>query len=149
MNSQNKDSLKLRIHFEFAYEIITISLIVIFVGLSFLFASNLLALNWFSVIFGLLAIGLLYLKLTSSLEIKNDLLTLIYLKGFRKQEIEIITIDEFVFYEDVRLVEVKSNHQVIADIYLTEKNKQKMLNYIVNEYPKIPCIILKKNTLNG
>lgn len=144
MNSKNKKTFTLRIQFELAYEIILISFLVIFVGLAFLFASNLLSVNWFSVIFGVAALLLVYLKLSSYLKIENDVLAIIYFKGFKHKEIQMITIDEFIFYERSRLVEVMSNGQVIGQIYITDKNKQILLDYLVNQYPKTPCILSNK-----
>lgn len=144
MNRKNKETFTLRIQFELAYEIILTSFLVIFVGLAFLFASNLLSVNWFSVIFGGTAILLFYLKLSSYLKIENDVLSVIYFKKFKYKEFQIITIDEFLFYERSRLVEVMSNGQVIGQIYITDKNKQILLDYLVKQYPKTPCILSNK-----
>jgi len=140
--NHDKKPLKLHIRFEFAYEIIYISIFIILVGLGFLFASNLLIFNWFTVFFGVLAIIFIYLKHQSYLTIENDVLTTVYLHFYTKEKIQMITVSEFVFYEDSRLVEVKSSDRVIGKIYLSEKNKRKFLNYIVNHYPEIPCLFM-------
>lgn len=142
--NNDKQPLKLHIRFEFAYEIIYVSLFIILVGLAFLFASNLLTFNWFTVFFGMLAILFIYLKHQSHLIIKEDVLLTVYLQFYTKENIQMQTIDEFIFYEKSRAVEVKSNEQVIATIYLVDKNKQKLLDHIVNQYPDIPCLFMNR-----
>lgn len=142
--NENKTSLKLRIKYELAYEIIIISFFIILFGMAYLFASNLLAFNWFTVIFGLLALIFVYLKYQSYIQIENDELLFVYFKFFTQKTIDMKTVSEFVFYEKSRTVEVKSSNQVIATIYLTDKNKQKLMDYIVNQYPDIPCIFKNK-----
>lgn len=145
MNKNNK-TLKLRIKYELAYEIIFISSFIILFGLAYLFASNLLAFNWFTVFFGILALVFLYLKYQSYVLIENDVFSIVYLKFITKEKIDMKTVSEFVFYEKSRIVEVKSSNQVIAQIYLTDKNKQKLMDFLVNQYPKLPCIF--KNRIN-
>lgn len=141
-NNKNK-SIKLPIKFELAYEIIFISSFIILIGTAYLFASNLLAFNWFTVLFGILAIGFLYLKYQSHLLIKNDVLTIIYFKWIPKETIDMKTISEVVFYENSRIVEIKSSDQVLAQMYLTNKNKQKLMDFIVKQYSNLPCFYKK------
>lgn len=136
----NKPELKLHVKYELSYEIIFVSSFIILFGIAYVFASNLLTFNWFTVIFGLLAIAFIYLKHQSYLQIDNDILAIVYFKFFTKEKVQLITVSEFVFYENSRLVEVKSSDQVLARVYLTKKNKEKLLNYMVNHYSDIPCI---------
>ena len=140
--NHDKNPLKLHTRFEFAYELIYISSFVILVGLAFLFASNMLSFNWFTVFFGLLAIIFIYLKYQSYLEIENDILTTVYLYFYKKEKIQMITISKFIFYKNSQLVEVKASDRVIGRIYLSEKNKKKLLNYIVHHYPETPCLFM-------
>jgi hypothetical protein len=139
MNEQKK-LLKLRIKYELAYEIIFISSFIILFGLAYLFASNLLAFNWFTVFFGLLAAVFLYLKYQSYLLIENDVLSIVYFKFITKETIDMKTVSEFVFYEKSRIVEVKSSDKIIANLHLTNKNKQKLMTFLVKQYPNIPTI---------
>lgn len=136
----NKPELKLHVKYELSYEIIFVSSFIILFGIAYVFASNLLTFNWFTVIFGLLAIAFIYLKHQSYLQIDNDILAIVYFKFFTKEKVQLITVSEFVFYENSRLVEVRSSDQVLARVYLTKKNKEKLLNYMVNHYSDIPCI---------
>lgn len=137
---KNKPELKLHVKYELSYEIIFVSSFIILFGIAYVFASNLLTFNWFTVIFGLLAIAFIYLKHQSYLQIDNDILAIVYFKFFTKEKVQLITVSEFVFYENSRLVEVRSSDQVLARVYLTKKNKEKLLNYMVNHYSDIPCI---------
>ena len=75
MNNKNIKPLKLNIRFELAYEVISYSILVILIGLAYVFASNLLAFNWYTVIFGVLAI-FIYFKKKKLLLIEKDVLSI-------------------------------------------------------------------------
>lgn len=142
MKSNIKPLIKVRVQYELAYEIIFNSLIIIFVGAAYLFASNLLNFNWYTILFGLTAILLIYFKFESYLQIENDKLTITYCKYIKSLQLDLKTINEIVFYSNKRQVEIKSNGNVVKIIYLNRKMKEKLLNYIVNHYPNIPCIYI-------
>lgn len=142
MKSNIKPLIKVRVQYELAYEIIFNSLIIIFVGAAYLFASNLLNFNWYTILFGVTAILLIYFKFESYLQIENDKLTITYCKYIKSLQLDLKTISEIVFYSNKRQVEIKSNGNVVKIIYLNRKMKEKLLNYIVNHYPNIPCIYI-------
>ncbi|HIZ71858.1 MAG TPA: EbsA family protein [Candidatus Atopostipes pullistercoris] len=149
MNNKNIKPLKLNIRFELAYEVISYSILVILIGLAYVFASNLLAFNWYTVIFGVLAIFLYILKRKSYLLIEKDVLSIYYFYFFKKKKIEMKTIDEFVFYKSSRKVEIRSNNQTILIIYLKDKKKRKLLDWLVQHYPNIPCLFFSENETIG
>ena len=72
-------NIKLNIRFELAIEIILFCIIFILFGIAFLFASNLLSFNWVSAISILLALYLIYLKASSTIELKESTMTIKYL----------------------------------------------------------------------
>src|SRR5699024_10111441 len=121
----------------------------ILIGLAYVFASNLLAFNWYTVFFGALAIYLFFLKTKSYLLIEKDILSLYYFNFFKKKKIEMKAIDEFIFYESSRKVEIRSNKQTILIIYLKDKNKKKLLDWLVQHYPNIPCLFFNENETIG
>lgn len=149
MKNNKNEPLKLNIYFELAYEIIYYSILVILIGLAFIFASNLLAFNWYSVIFGVLALVLVVLKTKSFLLIEEGILSIYYLKFLQKTKVEMKTIDEFIFYERGRRVEVRSNKKTFLVLHLKDKNKKKLLDWLVQNYPDIPCLFFKENEVNG
>ncbi|SHE80679.1 hypothetical protein SAMN02745249_01194 [Atopostipes suicloacalis DSM 15692] len=149
MNNKNKESLKLNVRFELAYEVISYSILVILIGLAYIFASNLLAFNWYTVIFGVLAIYIYILKNKSYLLIEQDVLSLYYYNFFKKKTIDMKTIDEFTFYESSRKVEIRSNNRTILILYLKDKNKKKLLDWLVQHYPSIPCLFFNENETIG
>src|SRR5699024_2050425 len=165
MNNKNIKPLKLNISFELAYEVISYSIFVIFICLSYVFvsyffvfificlvyvfSSNLLSFNWYTVIFVVLAIFLYILKRKSYLLIEKDVLSIYYFYFFKKKKIEMKTIDEFVFYKSSRKVEIRSNNQTILIIYLKDKKKRKLLDWLVQHYPNIPCLFFSENETIG
>lgn len=142
MKNQEKPHLKLPIQQELAYEVISISIIVIFFGLAFLFATNLLSFNWYSIFFALLFVFGVYVKYSSYLVIKNNQITIRYYKYLKLIYLEISQIDEMTFHQKKRQVQIKDYNGTITLIYLNRKNKEKLLNYIVQYYPKIDCLFI-------
>ena len=90
---------ELKIQFELAYEIIIYSILMIFIGIAFVFGSNLLTFNWYSLIFAIFALFIIYLKRNSYLVIEDNKLCIIYMKFMYQIHIDLIDIEEFVFYE--------------------------------------------------
>ncbi len=138
-----KESIQIPIRFELAYEIIYKSICFISFGLTFLFASNLLRFNWYSVFFALLTLVLIYLRQASYLLIEGDQLKLVYFKFFKGKEIDLQDVNECFFYENSSLIEVETKRRKRINIYLKEKNKEKLLNWLVTHHPEISSLYLK------
>ena len=142
MKKQEKPILKLHIQHELAYEIISISIIVILFGLAFLFATNLLAFNWFTVIFAILFILAIILKKSCQLIIHDNQLKIRYYKLSKTYEVDMSLITQMTFYQMKRQVSIVNLSGAEVFVYLGMKNKQKLLNYIVKYYPEIDCIVI-------
>ncbi len=142
MKKQEKPILKLHIQHELAYEIISISIIVILFGLAFLFATNLLAFNWFTVIFAILFILAIILKKSCQLIIHDNQLKIRYYKLSKTYEVDMSLITQMTFYQKKRQVSIVNLSGAEVFVYLGMKNKQKLLNYIVQYYPEIDCIVI-------
>lgn len=137
------EPFKLKIQFELAYEIIIYSILMIFIGIAFVFGSNLLTFNWYSLIFAIFALFIIYLKRNSYLVIEDNKLCISYMKFMDQIHIDLIDIEEFVFYEQGRRVNIKIKTDKLIPIHLSDKNKQKLLDLLVSNYPNIPCLFLK------
>lgn len=142
MKKQEKPILKLHIQHELAYEIISISIIVILFGLAFLFATNLLAFNWFTVIFAILFILAVILKKSCQLIIHGNQLKISYYKLSKTYEVDMSLITQMTFYQKKRQVSIVNLSGAEVFVYLGMKNKQNLLNYIVQYYPEIDCIVI-------
>lgn len=149
MKNKKIEPFRLNVCFELAYEVISYSVFIILAGLAYVFASNLLTFNWYSVIFGLLAIIIFILKKNSYLLIKDDVLYVYYLKFVKKAKIDMKAINEFVFYESNRKVEIRINKRNVLTLYLKDKNKKKLLDWLVQNYPNIPCLFFNENETIG
>ena len=106
MQKQEKPILKLHIQHELAYEIISISIIVILFGLAFLFATNLLAFNWFTVIFAILFILAIILKKSCQLIIHDNQLKIRYYKLSKTYEVDMSLITQMTFYQKKRQISI-------------------------------------------
>lgn len=142
MKKQEKPYFKLPIQQELAYEVISISIIVILFGVAFLFATNLLSFNWYTVLFVLLSLFVIYLKRSCHLVIADNQLTIRYYKFSKPFQIAMDSIAEMTFHEKKRQVKIKNISGAVTFIYLNMKNKEKLLNYIVQHYPEIDCIFI-------
>lgn len=145
MNDKKMEPFKLKIQFELAYEIIIYSILMIFIGIAFVFGSNLLTFNWYSLIFAIFALFIIYLKRNSYLVIEDNKLCISYMKFMDQIHIDLIDIEEFVFYEQGRKVNIKTKAGKLIPIHLSDKNKQKLLDQLVSHYPNIPCLFLKNS----
>ena len=143
MKKQEKPYLKLHIQQELAYEVISISIIIILFGISFLFATNLLSFNWYTVLFALLFVVSLYLKRSCHLVIADDQLTVTHYKIATPLSIDMDELSEITFHEKKRQVMLQTTNGTVTLIYLNMKNKQKLLNVVVQHYPTIDCIFIK------
>ncbi len=142
--NKNNETLKLNIRFEFSIEVILLCLIFILFGLAFLLTSNLLAFNWISVVLILLGFTLIYLKTSSYIELKKDTVTIQYMKYMYKKTLTTHQIKQFVFYKSSLLVEIQAKNQKVVPFYLKQKNRERLLNFLVNHYPDIPCLFYDK-----
>ena len=143
MKKQEKPYLKLHIQQELAYEVISVSIIIILFGSAFLFATNLLSFNWYTVLFAFLFMGSLYLKKSCHLIIADDQLIVTYYKVSTPLSIDLTQLTELTFHEKQRQVKLQTTSGTVTLIYLNMKNKQKLLNFIVQYYPTIDCIFIK------
>lgn len=141
-----KESIKLPLRFELAYEIIYKSICFIFFSLTFLFASNLLRFNWYSVFFGLLTLILIYLRRSSYLIIEGEQLRMVYFKFFKGKKIHLQEVNECFFYENSSLIEVETKERKRLKIYLKERNKKKLLNWLVTNYPEVSSLYIKNTS---
>ncbi len=146
---KKKKSLQLKVRYELAYEIIFNSLAIILFGISFLFATNLLRFNWYTVFFAFLTAVFLYLKNTSYLIIEDDQLKLIYFKFYQAAEIKMDYIQEFIFYENKPVVGVKTSTQGVTRIYLRERNKKRLLDWLIQQCPEISALYISQNQKNS
>lgn len=146
---KNKKTFKLPLQFEFAYEIIYISTVIILIGLAYVFASNLLRINVFTILFAILAAILIYFKWSSYILIEKDTLQLVYFKYNKSEIYHMEEINECVFYERKRLVRIKFDNNRFLRFYISEKNKQRFMNWIVNNYPDISCLYISQNEKNS
>lgn len=136
---KNKN-IQLNLRFEFAIEVIIYSVIIILFGLAFLFTSNLLSFNWVSALCILSGLGVIYLKASSFIKLIDEVVILQYFKFFTKKTVAIENIDQFIFYEDSHLVEIKTKKQETIPFYLKDKNRKKLLGFIVQSCPETPCL---------
>lgn len=134
------EKLKLRIRFEFAVEVIIFCIIFILFGLAFLFISNLLSFNWISAIFIILGVFLIYLKASSFIELNEETVTIQYFKFFHKRTINIEETDKVIFFENSHLVEIQLKKQETVQFYLNQKNREKLMKFIVKNCPDTPCL---------
>lgn len=144
MKNRITEPFKLHIQYELAYEIISYSILIIFIGIAFVFGSNLLTFNWYSLGFAILALCIIYYKRNSYLVIENNKIYVYYMKYIDKIHLDVKDIKEFNFYEQGRRVNIKTKTDKVISIHLSDKNKQKLLDHLVTNYPNIPCLFLKR-----
>lgn len=140
-----KEMIKLPVRFDLVNEVIYKSILIILFGLAYLFAFNLLRFNWYSLFLGLIVVGLIYFKSLSYLKIEKNYLEIYYFNYYQKTKIKMNQIDECVFYDQNSLVELKTKENRKITIYLKERNKEKLLNWMIKNYPNISPIYIEKN----
>ena len=140
-----KKSIQLPIRFDWINEIIYYSLLVILFGSAYLFAFNLLRFNWYSLIFAIMTLILIYLKWASYVKIDRGQLKVICLHSYLALELSMNQIDHFIFYKDKRLVEIKTKKEETFELYLTDKNKESLLAWLIKYYPQISPIYIEKD----
>lgn len=134
--------IKLPVHFDLINEIIYKSILIIIFGLGYLFAMNLLRFNWYTVFFAIILFLLVYFKKCSYLKIEDSFLRVIYFKYYKKVEIRLNQIDQCVFYNQRSMVEIKLKNKEKIVVYLKEKDKEKLLNWTIKNYPSISLIYI-------
>lgn len=139
----NKKDFKIKIGFELAYELIFYSIIIILIGLAFLFASNTLAFNWYTLFFALFTLLLLYLKKNSYLLIKMETMDIIIFNSIIKKSILLEEITEIVFYKTNRKIIITTRDKKQRIIYLNKRNKKMFLNKMMEDYSSISCFLTK------
>lgn len=144
MKKNIKPKFKIPIQQELAYEIISRSLIVIFLGLTVLTATNFARFNWYTVIFFIITIVMIYLYSTNELLIKQDDLLVTYYKIHKPIHINIQSISDIIFHKHKRQVNIKTVSGEVHPVYIGLKNKKKLLNYLVLHHPGINCIVNTK-----
>lgn len=137
-------NIKLNIRFELAIEIILFCIIFILFGIAFLFASNLLSFNWISAVSILLGFILTFLKANSSIEWKENTVIIQYFKFFFKKTINVENIEKINFYKSSSLIRIKINNLETVKFYMNDKNREKLLEFIIHTYPEIPCLFLDR-----
>lgn len=142
MINQGKPLFKIRLQYELAIKIIIYSFIIILIGISYLFASNLLTFNIYSVFFALTALFVIYLKRNSYLTIEENVLSVRYLKYYTQIEMSMDDICEIIVNKEKAQVEIKGKQDRSTYIYLDDLAKEKLLHYMVQNYPNISCIVL-------
>lgn len=140
-----KKSIQLSIRFDWINEIIYYSLLIILFGSAYLFTFNLLRFNWYSLIFALLTAILVYFKWASYLKIDKGQLKVICLHSYLALDLPMKDIDHFIFYKGKRLVEIKTKSHETFEIYLTDKNKESLLAWLIKYYPQISPIYIEKD----
>lgn len=143
MKNENIPQIKIRIQWELAYEMIYYSILMIILGLSFIFVSNLLSFNWITGILLIVAIILISLKNESYIIINSNWLEIKYCPFLLNKKIKLESIDEFVFYEAKRLVEIRCHNNRKIECHLAEKQKEKLLIYLIHFCPWIPCLYIQ------
>lgn len=134
--------IKLPVHFDLINEIIYKSILIIIFGLGYLFAMNLLRFNWYTVFFAIILFLLVYFKKCSYFKIEDSFLRVIYFKYYKKVEIRLNQIDQCVFYNQRSMVEIKLKNKEKIVVYLKEKDKEKLLNWTIKNYPSISLIYI-------
>ena len=145
MKKNEKKSIKLSVRFDCINEIIYYSILIILFGSAYLFTSNLLRFNWYSVIFASLTLILIYLKRASYLIVENGQLRVVYCHSYLIVALSMDEVEHFIFYEEKRLVKIKTKSGDSFAVYLTEKNKEYLLNWLIKYYPKILPIYIEND----
>lgn len=142
---ENKKSrIQLPIQFDLINEIIFKSIIIILFGIAYLFAFNLLRVNLYTIFFALLLLILIYLKKQSYLKIDKDYLEIHCFKYYQKVKLKIREVTEIVFYNQHSFIEIKTKNGAKVKVYLKNKNKEKLLNWIIKNCPDIRPIYIDK-----
>lgn len=142
MKNKNK-MIKLPIHLDWINEIIYGSIIFIVFGIAYLFAFNFLRFNWYSVFFSVLTLVLIYFKRASYLKIEDDRLKIVYFHFYEMFDLKMNQVEQCIFYEGTRRVDILTNQQETISLYLKERHKETLLDGIIQRYPHISPIYIQ------
>lgn len=126
---------KVILSFEPAYQIIYWSICWLTFFIAVIAALEYTTFNWISVLFGILAVGLICLARSLQLSIENQQFIFAY---FRKKKIisaELIT--KIIFSNTRGLILLNDKDVEPYRFYLNQKNKQRFLTYVKVHYPEI------------
>lgn len=141
MKNKN-NTIKLPIHLDSINELIYRSVIFIVFGIAYLFAFNFLRFNWYSAFFGLLTLLLIYLKRASYLKIEDDDLKIVYFHFCEAFNLEMDQIEQCIFYEGKRRVDIITAQQDTIQLHLKERHKETLLEGLIQNYPHISPIYI-------
>lgn len=127
---------KIILSFEPAYQIIYWSICWLTFFIAVIAALEYTAINWISIVFGVLTIGLVALTRTIHLKIEKEQLIF---SGCLKQKktLSISAIHKIVFSKMRVIILLNSNDSEQYRFYLNQKNKQIFLAHMKEHYPAI------------
>ena len=128
--------LKIILSFEPAYQIIYWSICWLTFFIAVIAALEYTSINWISIIFGLLAIGLFVLARTIHLKIENN--QLVFSCCFKQQKrVSISSIHKIAFSKMRVVVLLNSDDSEQYRFYVNQKNKESFLSHMKEHYPEI------------
>ena len=118
-----------------AYQTIWISLIWLFIFLTFISISTYQRFNWMTVFSVVFTIALTVLKKGTYLQIENEYLQLNYFMGLIKKNISLEKLKRIVYTCDIRQIDlIDREEQSLETFYLTKKKHEKFYRE-VDSYP--------------
>lgn len=138
--------LKIILSFEPGYQIIYWSICWLTFFIAVIAVLEYTSMNWISVIFGLLTIGLFVLARTIHLKIENNQLVFSCCSK-QKKTVSIASIHKIIFSKMRVVVLLNDNNSEQYRFYLNQKNKEIFLTYMKEHYPEI--ILEKKQAITN
>lgn len=121
--------------FEPAYQIIYWSVCWLIFFIAVIAALEYTTFNWISVLFGILAVGLIVLARALQLSIENQQFIFAYFR--KKKIISAESITKIMFSSTRGLILFNNDDVEPYRFYLNQKNKQRFLSYVKVSYPGI------------
>lgn len=138
--------LKIILSFEPAYQIIYWSLCWLTFFIAVIAALEYTSINWISILFGVLTIGLLVLARTIHLKIETN--QLVFSCFFKQKKIIPLASIYKVTFSKMRVIVLWDNNQSEQfRFYLNQKNKETFLAHVKEQYPGI--ILEKQQTTSS
>lgn len=126
---------KVILSFEPAYQIIYWSVCWLIFFIAVIAALEYTTFNWISVLFGILAVGLIVLARALQLSIENQQFIFAYFR--KKKIISAESITKIMFSSTRGLILFNNDDVEPYRFYLNQKNKQRFLSYVKVSYPEI------------
>ena len=126
---------KVILSFEPAYQIIYWSVCWLIFFIAVIAALEYTTFNWISVLFGILAVGLIVLARALQLSIENQQFIFAYFR--KKKIISAESITKIMFSSTRGLILFNNDDVEPYRFYLNQKNKQRFLSYVKVSYPGI------------